>query len=148
MHAASLEIGPDAVDAEELRAVQSETARLRLVGRPARLVDSEGQGIELPEELFDLLVAAVEELNRGNGFSIVPMHARLTTAEAAELLNVSRPHLIKQLESGALPFTMVGTHRRVLLSDVLAYREARDRLAEEAMQSMTDQAEELGLYDD
>lgn len=145
MAAPAREIAPDSVDHAEIRDVKD---RLRLVARPARLVDSSGTGVELPEELFELLVAAVEELNRGNGFSIVPLHARLTTAEAADLLNVSRPYLIKQLESGALPYTMVGTHRRVLLADVLAYRDAQDRVAEDALQAMNDQAEELGLYDD
>jgi len=71
-------------------------------------------------------MAIVHQLQAGNGVSVVPMHAELTTVEAAEMLNVSRPHLIKQLHLGALPFRMVGTHRRVRLVDLLAYRDAQD----------------------
>ena len=70
-----------------------------------------------------------------------------TTVEAADLLNVSRPFLIKQLDAGALAHHMVGTHRRLRLADVLAYRDRMDRTAAEALAAMTAEAEELGLYD-
>ena len=69
----------------------------------------------------------------------------LTTHEAAKLLNVSRPHLVKLLEEGKIPFHKVGTHRRVYREDVLEYKDHRREEAEEAMQNLTDQAQELGL---
>jgi excisionase family DNA binding protein len=71
----------------------------------------------------------------------------LTTSEAAGILNVSRSHLIKQLEAGALPCQMVGAHRRIRLVDVLAYRDRLDAKAREALNAITHDAEELDLYD-
>jgi excisionase family DNA binding protein len=75
------------------------------------------------------------------------MHAVLTTIEAAELLNVSRPFLIKKIEAGELPHHMVGTHRRLRLADVLAYRDRVDAAANAALAAMTEEAEDLRLYD-
>jgi excisionase family DNA binding protein len=115
-------------------------------GAPARLVGPDGDAIELPEGIHELLVSIIENLKAGNGVTVIPMHAELTTVEAAELLNVSRPYLIKQLEAGALPYHMVGTHRRLRLADVLTYRDRMDEQAEEALAAMTAEAEDLGLY--
>lgn len=112
----------------------------------ARLVGPDGDAIELPEGIHELLVSIVENLKAGNGVTVIPMHAELTTVEAAELLNVSRPYLIKQLQAGELPYHMVGTHRRLRLADVLAYRDRMDRESEAALAAMTAEAEELGLY--
>lgn len=106
-----------------------------------------GEPVELPEGLSSVLVSIVRQLKAGNGVSVIPLHAELTTVEAADILNVSRPFLIKQMEAGELAFHMVGTHRRLKLSDVLAYRDRLSAQAEEALAAMTAEAEELGLYD-
>ncbi len=116
-------------------------------GQTPRLVGPDGSTTELPEGIHELLVTIVEQLKAGNGVTVIPMHAELTTVEAAELLNVSRPFLIKQLEAGALPYHMVGTHRRLRLADVLAYRDRMDAESEQALAAMSAEAEELGLYD-
>jgi len=92
-------------------------------------------------------VAIVQHLRAGHGVTVAPLHAELTTVEAAELLNVSRPHLIKLLDGGPLPFRMVATHRRLRLVDVLAYRDGQAAEAREALNELTRQAEDLGLYD-
>ena len=73
--------------------------------------------------------------------------SELTIAEAADLLNVSRPFVIKLLETGEIPFRKVGTHRRVRLVDVLQYRDRQDAIANAALDDMVRQAEEHGLYD-
>lgn len=87
----------------------------------------------------------VAELKRGNGISLVPLHAELTTAEAAELLNVSQPHLIKILDSENIPYHRVGTHRRVRLSDLLEYKERRETERRQALVELHDLAEEHGM---
>lgn len=87
----------------------------------------------------------VAELKRGNGISLVQLHAELTTAEAAELLNVSQPHLIKILDSENIPYHRVGTHRRVRLSDLLEYKERRETERRHALVELHDLAEEHGM---
>lgn len=140
------EIRPDEVPHGELAAFERVLEPVGR-GRLARLVGPDGEAIDLPEGIHDVLVSIVENLKAGNGVTVIPMHAELTTVEAAELLNVSRPFLIKQLEAGALPYHMVGTHRRLRLVDVLAYRDRMDEQAEKALEAMTSEAEDLGLYE-
>lgn len=144
-----LEVRPGAVRPEDLDAVDRALEGIApQVGQTPRLVGPDGVEIELPEGIHALLVSIVENLKAGNGVSVIPMHAELTTVEAAEILNVSRPFLIKQIEAGVLPHHMVGTHRRLRLADVLAYRDRLDAEAEDALAAMTAEAEDLGLYDE
>lgn len=110
-----------------------------------RLIGPGGE-TELPDSLYSVLVRAVHELARGNGISILPIEAEVTTQQAADQLSVSRPYLIKLLEGGEIPFHMVGTHRRVKLIDLLDYRARRDDARETALDNMARQAVELGLY--
>lgn len=141
-----LEVRPGAVQPDKLVEFERLLGHVR-AGKAAQLVAPDGTAIDLPEGIHDLLVSIVEQLKAGNGISVIPMHAELTTVEAAELLNVSRPFLIKQIEAGEIPHHMVGTHRRLRLADVLAYRDRMDSRAEEALDAMVAQAEELGLYE-
>lgn len=141
------EVRPDAVTPEVLAAFERALEHPRRPDR-ARLVGPDGEAIELPPGIHALLVSVVENLKAGNGVSVIPLHAELTTAEAARLLNVSRPHLIKQIEAGVIPHHMVGTHRRLRLADVLAYRDQAEARASAALDAMASEAENLGLYDD
>lgn len=144
-----LEVRPGTVRPEVLagfeRVLEALPARQK---GSARLVGPDGTEIDLPEGIHDLLVSIIEHLKAGDGVTVIPMHAELTTVEAADMLNVSRPFLIKQLAAGALAHHMVGTHRRLRLADVLAYRDRMDHNANEALDAMTSEAEELGLYDE
>jgi excisionase family DNA binding protein len=112
------------------------------------LTTSEGEHIKLPQALRDLLGQCVYELRRGNRVSLVPVGRSLTTQQAAEMLNVSRPYLIRLLEAGELPFEMVGTHRRLRIEDVLTYRKARSERRREVFRALNQQADELGIYAD
>ena len=97
---------------------------------------------EMPEGLKRLLLDLLTQIARNEPVAIMPQEAQLTTKEAADLLGVSRPHLVKLLEQGEIPFTRVGKHRRVLLKDVLRYQE---RAREEALNNLQRQAQELGF---
>ncbi|MEX2548407.1 MAG: helix-turn-helix domain-containing protein [Chloroflexota bacterium] len=143
-----LEVRPGSLRPEELAGFERVLEHTERVGQTPQLVGSDGTAIELPDGIHALLVSIVEHLRAGDGVTVIPMHAQLTTVEAAELLNVSRPYLIKQIEAGGLPHHMVGTHRRLRLSDVLAYRDRIDADANDALAAMSSEAEELGLYDE
>lgn len=139
-----LEIHPDALDPDVLEAVER---ALETTGADLpQLVGPDGAEAEIPERIQALLVSIMKHLRAGNAISVVPLHAELTTMQAAEMLNVSRPYLIKQIEAGELAHHMVGSHRRLRLTDVLSYRERLQAQAAEALDTMTAEAEEFGLY--
>jgi excisionase family DNA binding protein len=145
---ATTEIRPGSVkdrDLDSLEHVLSDRGQPAISA--ARLVGPEGELVDIPKEIVELLTRVVGELKLGNGVSVIAVNAELTTVEAAEILNVSRPHLVKQLEAGALAFRLVGSHRRIRLVDVLAYRDRVDARAHAALDAMTRDAEEFGLYD-
>ena len=94
----------------------------------------------LPKE-FDVNLTVAE----GNAVKVVPIHAELTTQEAADMLNVSRPHLVKLLESGALAFHKTGKHRRIRFADLMVFKTEQDRASAQAMEALAKQAQELQL---
>lgn len=106
-----------------------------------------GSAIVLPDSLFRLLRQVVDILGRGDAVSIVPVHKQLTTQQAADLLNVSRPHLISLLESGKIPFTKTGRHRRIKFGDLMTYKRKRDAERRTQLAKLTRLSEEYGLYD-
>ena len=117
-----------------------ETQRIELVDEQQKR-----QVVELPAFALRLLDNILSELALGNAVKVVPIHAELTTQEAADLLNVSRPHLVKLLDEGVIPHTKTGRHRRVRFADLMAYKELRDRASREAMDELAAQAQELGM---
>jgi excisionase family DNA binding protein len=102
----------------------------------------------LPASLFQLLRQAVTELAHGQVVTLVSCNKELTTQQAANLLGVSRPYLIKLLEQGEIPFVRTGTHRRILFDDLMAYKERRDAGRRKDLASLTQLSQELGLYND
>ncbi|MES2262570.1 MAG: helix-turn-helix domain-containing protein [Pseudomonadota bacterium] len=101
--------------------------------------------VRIPTSALRLLVDVLTEIGQGNAVSIIPTHAELTTQEAADVLNVSRPFLIQLLEKGDMPFHKIGTHRRVRYQDVIAYKKRIDAERRAALDELTRQAQELGM---
>jgi len=94
-------------------------------------------------ELFKRMLLG---LSRGKAVSIVPHNAELTTHQAANLLNVSRPHFVKMLEQGKIAYHRAGTHRRVLFQDLINYKKTQKADTQQALKSLMELSEDYGLY--
>ena len=109
-------------------------------------VDSQPtEDLILPGHVLQILLEVLSEMSKGNAISLVPHHHELSTQEAANLLNVSRPFLVGRLEQGEIPFRKVGTHRRVLLTDVMAYKERTDQRRKASLDELTALSQEEGM---
>lgn len=119
---------------------------LELHSGPALLLGPDGEQVPLPEEVHKVLVKVVEDMREGKVITLVPRTQRLTTQEAADYLGISRPTLVKLLEQGKIPFEKPGRHRRILFADVLAYLQRQREGRRAALDRMTEDASEAGLY--
>jgi excisionase family DNA binding protein len=109
----------------------------------ARLVGPDGETMEIPASAFHALKLIVECMARGQTMTLVAHGKELTTQEAADLLHVSRPHLVKLLDDGTIPHYKVGTHRRVRIEDVLEHRAHRAGSRREKLDELTRLSEQL-----
>jgi excisionase family DNA binding protein len=118
------------------------------IDRPARarLVGPDGSELEITDEFYSALRDVVTALSEGLAITIAPHNTMLTTQEAADLLNISRPTLVRLLTDGEIPYSMRGRHRRVLLRDILDYRERTRQERRETLDQMVADAEEDDLY--
>ncbi len=117
-----------------------ETQRIDIIDDEQRL-----HTLQLPVFALRLLDEILGELAMGNAVKVVPIHAELTTQEAADVLNVSRPFLVQLLEKGDMPFHKIGTHRRVRYQDVIAYKKRIDAERRKALDDLAAQSQELGM---
>ena len=114
----------------------------------AALVGPVGERQEIPDDVYELVRKILGILSRGEGVSIIPHTKNLTTQQAADLLGVSRQYFVRDLlGAGKIPYHRVGTHRRIYLKDLLAYRRERDLLRRAALDEMAREAQEQGVYD-
>jgi excisionase family DNA binding protein len=111
------------------------------------LVGPNGQRHRIPAMVIRALALMAEVLARGDALTIVPVGARMTTQQAADLLNVSRQYLVRLLDEGKIPYDRTGSHRRLKIEDVLAYKQERDRKRDAGLDELTRLTEELGGYD-
>jgi excisionase family DNA binding protein len=122
------------------KVVKSAPARVRLVG-------PDGQGVELPESMFEVLLQVAAAMKAGLAVTVAPHHRTLSTQEAAHLLRISRTTLVRLLETGVIPFDKPSRHRKVRLDDLVEYRRRHRSRAELALADMVADTERLGLYD-
>lgn len=108
-------------------------------------IQDSSKPIEVPSKALKLLYTILEHMSDGKSVSVMPTESELSTQQAADLLNVSRPHLIKLLEKEIIPYRMVGKHRRVFLKDILLYQKIQDKERSNQLDYLTAQAQELNL---
>ncbi|MFD2252422.1 excisionase family DNA binding protein [Pseudochelatococcus lubricantis] len=142
---------PSAQDAAIARVSGQLLSRYARQKRPLtlRVTDAEQERLlELPAGAVALLMDILEATAAGRGVTLMPDNAELTTVQAAEVLNVSRPFLIKLLGEGAIPHRKVGKHRRIRVEDVMVYKAAIDREREAVLDQLVSEAQEQDIgYD-
>jgi excisionase family DNA binding protein len=107
--------------------------------------DHERMNMVLPPNIVRVIQRVLTELAQGNAVTVMPISAELTTQEAADFLNVSRPFIVKQIEEKKIPHRKVGTHRRIRVQDLLDYKKAIDAARHQNLDDLTSEAQRLGL---
>ena len=140
-------VAPSAADAQLAR----ESSRLlatHKLGRKSsvriRLLD-DGDELAVPTSAVRLLLQLLIEMSQGNAVTLIPTHAELTTQQAADLLRVSRPYLVKLLDEGKMPCRAVGKYRRVRFDDLMAYKRRDDQARAKVLDELTAEGQKLGI---
>ena len=121
------------------RARTAEPLRLRILDDPAKGT------VQIPASAVRMLIRILEEMARGNAVTLIPVHAELTTQEAADMLNISRPSLIQLLDEGKIEYRKVGTHRRIRFEALMSYKRAADAERRAALAELAAYDQEIGI---
>ncbi|MDB9306118.1 helix-turn-helix domain-containing protein [Nodularia spumigena CS-591/12] len=111
------------------------------------LVTTNGEKITIPDSVYQILRQIVQAMALDKNVSIVTYNPEVTTQQAADLLNVSRPYMIELLEQGEIPYMIVGTHRRVKFEDLKKYKQQRDTQRSQILDELIAESQELGFYE-
>lgn len=111
-----------------------------------KLVGMDGEEILLPDSIYQALRQVIHMMAAGQVISLVPYEHYLSSQEAADLLNISRPYLYTLLEQGEIPYIKVGTHRRIQFEDLIQYKQQRDGQRRQALSELATFSQELGFY--
>lgn len=120
---------------------------LSLQGSQAKLVGANGEAITIPESVYQVLRQVVHAMASGQAISIAPQEREMTTQQAADILNVSRPYLIKLLEQEEIPYIKVGSHRRVRYQDLMTYKQQRDTKRSHLLDELIQESQDMGFYE-
>ncbi|AJI80074.1 excisionase family DNA-binding protein [Corynebacterium singulare] len=134
---------------QNLEAMRDVSRFLEQQSGPTALVGPDGQAVNLPGEVLRALSDVAREMRQGKAITVAPVDQLLTTQEAADVLGISRPTLVKKLEDGSIAFerTTGGKHRRVRLVDVLRYRDGQRAERRKALRELVSEAQRVGAYD-
>ncbi len=143
-------VAPSAADAllarESSRRLASHKLGKRSSVRIQLLTDGEeAETVAVPASALRLFLHLLVEMSQGNAVTLIPTHAEMTTQRAADLLNVSRPYLVKLLDEGKIPCRTVGKYRRVRFDDLMAYKRKDDEARAKILDQLTAEAQELGM---
>jgi excisionase family DNA binding protein len=108
-------------------------------------IDNKKKKLEIPAKAFKLLYAILDNMADGKSITMLSSDAEISTQQAADLLNVSRPHVISLLNRGDIPFIKVGSHRRILLNDIIAYDKRLQKSRNSKLNFLAKQAQELNM---
>lgn len=108
-------------------------------------IQESGEFITIPKKALHLLSYILTNMAEGKAISLIPSDSEVSTQQAADMLNVSRPHLVKLLEQGSIPFKKVGSHRRIMLEDLLKYEAGLKAQRSKSLQFLAEQAQDLDL---
>ena len=142
------------IEPSETEALLAQEAKSQLVGMLKKETeyhlqllqgDEPGRTFDIPASAMQLLLQVLDEIGQGNAVTLSSTRTELTSKQAADMLNVSRPYLVQLLEKGEIPFRKVGTHRRVKLQDLLVYKNAIEAKRYETLNDLTAYEQELGL---
>lgn len=138
-------VAPSKAESRQLERLRVALQAAQTQKRRLRLLSASGEELVVPSSVSRALRSLVEEMSEGHTVALVASHRELTTQEAADLLNVSRPHLVKLLDEEAMPSHRAGTHRRVRLDDLLRYKARRDAARRKTLKKLTRESQKLGL---
>lgn len=145
-HNSTITITPQPAETEKIQQLEK---ILHSGNTQPRLVGSNGETVILPDSVYDALCQVIRAMVEGKEISLVPSNRELTTQEAADILNVSRPYLTdKLLKPGIIPHTMVGNRHRIRFHDVMTYKQQRDQDRRQSLNDFTEFLQDEGFYDE